>query len=301
MNTINKKIERYVYIWDIHWNKNILNIFNKYNDWKTKFILLGDLFDRWNSSFEIIIKIQELYNKWILNWVLWNHDLFFIFTYLKNYSSDIYRNQLLLNGWKSTIKSFRKNVQYRWNYIHNDILKFCIDISKWLLENFNLYHIDELNNISIHWWIPVFFDWNIIWDIYDNTFIYWIEYIKKLNKLIKLKDTQTINNFTALNNTKEILTNNKNYYNTKYDNSFINDYSWFIPTWYRNKEYINNIDIQTSIIKELDNNWLKKLIVWHDFADNTNNNIQNRIFRIDMQCWILVKDRYNKVLEFFTI
>jgi hypothetical protein len=302
MNWKNKNtFNRYVYLWDIHWNKLILDEIDKYNDWKTLFIVLWDLFDRWNYSFEVFIKIKELFELWILKWILWNHDLFFIFSQLKNNSIDTYKNQLNLNKWKNTIQSFRKNVQYKNLYKHNNIWLFNIEVSQWLLENFDLYYIDPLNNISIHGWIPIFYDWNIVGDYFDNKeFLYWIDYIKELNNLLKSRDSNTISKFTAIYNSKWIIENNNKYYDSFYKDKW-DDYAMFLPTWYRSINYIDNNDILLSIKKELTNHNLNKLIVWHDYSDENTNNINDIIYRVDMRHWILIKDNQNIVINFYKI
>lgn len=301
--------ERYIYIWDIHGSKRIVEFLQKENDWKTFFIFLGDLFDRWSFSYEVFKEIEKLYKQWRIWGCLWNHDLFLIFSQLSNVSREKNKQMFKIpwNWGPNTFKSFENNIKYRkkeniptWAYL--------IYVSNFLLENFWLYYIDELNNLSIHWWIPSFFDWELVWESFEyNKFTYWLDYVKKINSLMKEKDDETLEKLTSTYSTDSIIRQNNLFWESnywmplKYESK---DYWMFVPNWYLNREYTLNKKINESVINELNRNKLNRLFVGHDWNNLINiKNIQNsdRIIRLDYNIWIVILNKENQLIDRFII
>lgn len=291
------KFERYIYIWDIHWRKEIIKFFDFFNDWKTFFILTWDFFDRWHYSFEVFQKIKKFKEKGILEWVLWNHDVFFIFNFLQK-ETKLYEAQYLMNWWVETNKSFILNFEPSLDNLE-DFNKKMIEVAEWLLSNFNLYYIDELNNLIIHGWIPVFENWLLIWEYFDWKYYEWLDYIKILNKKLKKLDKDTILKFSWKYESKKIINDIsiKNNANLKFYD--FKDYTNFLPTWYNNLLYYNNPAILKTIKTHLKFHWLNKLIVWHKLAIKNQRNIKNIIHRLDFKVKIgtLFLNNKNKLLK----
>jgi len=299
-----KMFDRYIYIWDIHWNKNVFNFIKENNDSKTYFILMGDLFDRWNYSYELIELIKQIYKDWRLNMVLGNHDLFFIFSQLSNPYKMIYDNQFKLNKWKNTYNSFKKNIIYKRKKSWINLNWYMYGIAQFLLENFDLYLIDDLWNLSIHGGIPILFEGSLVWESFKyNEFSYWLDYVKELNNLIKKKDIKTLEKFTAIYQTNSIIRQNEIFYNLKLKDKEKN-YWQFLPTWYLNREYTLNENIKKTLLLELDKNNINKFFTWHDMQylpklDTINN--KSRIIRLDYGVGVLIMNKENKIIEKLTL
>lgn len=262
------KFDKTIYIGDIHWNKRFLSLVKEYDDWKTKFILVWDFFDKWKNSAEVFYKIKELKETGKLDWVLWNHDLFFIFSflptkYIPSYVKEKYRTQFSIksNGGGETFHSF-------FNYFKKNNLdskKEFENIAKWLFSNFNIY-LEYQNNFIVHWGISISSKGAILWDLIDWTFYQGIELIKMYNKKLKEFDTKILNKFTALYS--PIKTCNEN---IKRGITTIEDLAWteyfelFLPTWYHNSSYFKNESKYKSLIKYLKEKKINRLICGHDY------------------------------------
>jgi len=184
------KIERFIYIGDIHSANTFKSFIDYFDDGKTFFYLLGDVFDRWDSSavnFEIIKKLHQE-NK--LKGIFWNHDLMFAIWLNKNfkdkYIKDTYLGQLENSGWLATLKDLKRYCSE--NYlIYEDYIQ---EICDFILNNFNLYIIDSLNNLLIHGWFPV----------NENGYIWWesievdkeIPIFEEIKNLILFKEKEQI-------------------------------------------------------------------------------------------------------------
>lgn len=296
------KFKRFIYIWDIHWNKSFIDFVNEKDDWKTKFILMWDIFDRWNYSYEVFEKIKEFHKDWKLELVLWNHDLFLIFWTLFHKHHMIYENQLRINWWKNTLDSFKKNIVYKQWLNKWYARKYQIDTANYLLENFNLYHIDELWNLSIHWWIPYFENWFEIWyDFWNWIFLKWLEMIKEFNKKIKEKDEEILWLFTWIQNPNYILRINSILQWITYNEIHWNDSTQFTPTWFLNREYELNENIKYWLIKTLKDNWLNRFFCWHDWFNVNENNINKDsiINRLDWRIWYYIVNNKNEFIEWW--
>lgn len=304
------KFEKYIYIWDIHWKKEFCKFIDERDDWKTFFILMWDLFDRWNYSYEVIEKIKEKHKEWKLHLILWNHDLFLIFWYLLNWSRWTFKWQFDFNGWKNTYDSFEKNVKYRWLYQKNwetckSVLTYIHEVCEFLLNNFDLYYVDELWNLSIHWWIPFLFDWTPIWDsFWFNDYKEWFEYVKELNKLMKQKDELTLSKLTWIHETDSIVRAINSVHWLWIQNYKIEkDFTQFVPTWYLNRNYDENKDIYDWMIKELDKYWFNRFFCWHDwkYIIEDKNVKDDRIIRLDRHIWFAVFNNKNELIESWLI
>jgi len=298
-------LNRYIYIWDIHWNKNIIDFINKENDWKTFFILMWDIFDRWNYSFEIFECIKKIYLQWKLQLVLWNHDLMFILSTLTNYLKNNFLEQWKhpSNWMNKTLKSFRKNIQYKdWiNTSFSKVKTYMFETANFLFKNFNTYYIDDLNNLSIHGWIPIMEDWNIVWEsFWYNNFSIWLDRIIYLNNKLKNFDEETLRKYLSIYSTESILRNNSVFYNKSYlYNQWDKDYCMFIETWFLSRFY-EDLVIKKSLENYLDNIWINRLFIWHDSKDlkplSQLNNF-DRIIRLDHCIWITIYNNKNNLIN----
>jgi len=192
--------ERYIYCTDIHGSPLFESFMDHFHDGKTKFYILWDIFDRGDNSFEVIEKIMKMHKEGYMDMVLWNHDLFFMLwvglysttnNIIKNISEsfvwqekeicEIFRafyGQLMWNDWKTTFRSLQK---WYWD----DYLKKLDEIIDFLWTHFSLYHRDELWNLLIHGWIPILDDGSIVWEEIDGRYYSWIDYVVRLNDLMK--------------------------------------------------------------------------------------------------------------------
>lgn len=322
--------ERHIYLWDIHSNQKFLEIIEKYDDWKTLFVITWDIFDRGLHAYEIAEKIKELILDWKIEGSLWNHDIFlFAPYYFENDWShnsdewelvmDVFSNQFMANdSFSNTIESIIKWVEsqgieskyYISEHKTHNHYEYIKDLAKIFIEHFNLYYIDSLNNLTIHWWIPILLKWELVWDVFDSnlewepikTTYFGLDYVKKLNELFKKWDFKTLKRLTTYASNKDILkTINKRYW-TYYHDHYSWDFSQYLPTWFDNSNYIpdkeEKIDIYNSLRHELNKNWLKRLIVWHywnqddDNFSNVDDCFNDTIVRLDRshRCdiWIMI-------------
>lgn len=321
-------IERYIYIGDIHWNEWFVDFVKKYNNWKTFFISTWDLFDRGRDSFWVFSTIKELYEKGLFEMVFWNHDLFFIIPniYPEHPDSHIFLNQFEYNGWNKTMDSFIENllgisISERWanplslKLKRGELNDKLFWITKWLFDKFNIYYIDPLKNIVIHWWIPITFDWDIIWENINWKFVSWLDYIKLLNEWLKNKDFQTIKKLTALYPADKILFDCKKEYWWTYIYEEFKEYDNYLPTWFNNQIYKESEKSMNWLRKELDKFWLNRLISGH--ICNTNNNFgkednQDTFLQLDRSfvyskknfmrkwIWYAILNTKNEIIEIWT-
>lgn len=277
--------ERYVYCADIHGSPLFESFVDHFHDWKTKFYILWDIFDRGDESFEVIEKIIKMHKEWYMDMILWNHDLFFmIWVGLHPISSSVIKNistsfawqekeiygifeafygQLIWNGWKNTVRSLK---EWYWD----EYTKKLDEIIDFLWTHFSLYHIDELWNLLVHGWVPILDDGSIVWEEIDGEFYSWIDYVVKTNDLMKEFDISTLEKLAAIHHRyaakiykwmemrwiivdEEMSEAQKN-----------SHWKYFTPTWYANVRYEwESGNILKSLRWELDRKWLKRLLVWH--------------------------------------
>ena len=211
-----------IYIWDIHWSFNFENFINKYNDGNTKFISLGDIFDRGSDSYKNYLIIKQLYSQGLYDMILWNHDLFFIFwigfsekynwfllDYIKDspfYSEYIsfWKNALELlmyNWWEYTLNSIFEKRNWYYSYMVSSISeKEQIDrvneIAKFLFQ-FQISKIDSNWNLLIHGGLPILKDGSCLSLMIDNSMTKNSkELLDKINLKFKQLDLTFINLLT---------------------------------------------------------------------------------------------------------
>jgi hypothetical protein len=280
------------------------------------------------------LKIKELYNKNQFDMVLWNHDLFFIFwiwlseeydgfllkkiknnkKYKDNYNNyaKLWKETLFYlknNWWDMTINSIleiKKDsyFKYETKLTKNEINERLNEIAEFLY-NFELYKIDNNNNLLIHWGIPILNDWSIVSIEYDNTMTNWsIELLKAFNHWLKNFDLwimtalitgasaeyQDFNMFEKMkenNLIKDVETINKLIYRT------ISTQTHFLPNWYLNSYYLSNEIIWKSLKNELKKQKINALIVWHCW-----NNIYNEWFNnINSDYWKHLLNQDNTIIR----
>jgi len=303
-----KNNKRTIYLWDLHWSDIFSDFINLNNIDNTKFVSLWDIFDRWNNSYEIYLTIKKLYENNQYDMILWNHDLFFIYwiwlsekydwfllqeiknntKYSKNYDkyTSLWKETLMYlinNGGDLTIDSIIEN--HMWMYWQKKTDLSQLEINKRLNEvaeflyNFNLYKIDENNNLLVHWWIPILNDWSIVSIEYDrNITNWWIELLEAFNHWLKnldlwiitalitwasaeYQDFNIFEKMKANNLIKDVELINSLIYRS------INTTTHFLPNWYLNYYYLSNEKIWKSLKTELSKNNINALIVWHSWND----------------------------------
>lgn len=344
-----QQTEMHIYVWDTHWSERFIDFIEQYADWVTNFVLIGDIFDRWLASYQIIEKIKDLYAQWKIKMVLGNHDLFYIFWKLYNIWTlkfneifslsiseeeyeklnklfKIYNDQYFRNWWVETNNSFKlwilaKNMKNNFNpenfirdwfkdqdYLEEEYNKYCLDIAKFLFTSFDIFHIDELNNISIHWGINILPNWDLVAEKIDWEFVSWVERLRKYNEKLKNFDYEILKKLTAYfdNYKHQIFIEMK-------ENWFINwkafhntDNTDYIPTWMPNYLIDKYEEVRETLIKELDENWLNRCIMGHysNEYNKFNETPKNqRYYRIDRNFiwawnfWVLILDKYWEVLK----
>lgn len=305
-------IKRYIYVWDTHWTHLFSSFINKYNDGKTFFYFLWDIFNRWNFSYENYETIVNLHKKGLCNMVLWNHDLFFIlskwFMYemwkmndIVNKNNDNWKIQRIknhfqtlfnMNWWYQTEKSFILNFWWNWVSETIEVEKKYSEVANYLFENFDIYIIDHNNNLLIHWWIPILPNNNIVHIWYNNSYICWIELITKINEWFKKLDIEAISILDGWinNDDKEnIISAMIRFLNIPEESLKYTSSRYLSPVWYDNSLYDTNKDIQDTLLLELDKNNINNIFLWHwhnkeicdsDFCDKTKWEWK-RIFRLD--------------------
>lgn len=327
---VNKeKIERYIYVWDIHWNEWFKDFVDKYDDWKTFFISTGDLFDRGKDSYWVFSTIKELYERGLFWMVLWNHDLFFIVpkVYPDHPDSATFYDQFMYNGWDNTIDSFVESLsgvskQMRWmNPVWEDKEKEIKEeiywMAKWLFNNFDTYYIDPLENLIIHWWIPMALSGDVIGENVNWKFISWFDYVKFLNDWFKNNDFETIRKMTSVYPTDYIFADCKSYYWWTYDHDkfYRKFYNNYLPTWFDNQTYKEDVRAMEGLRKELDKNKFKRLISGHigNFDDKFGKeDNQDTFLQLDRSCikmnernwmrgiWYAILNTNNEIIEIGT-
>lgn len=302
-----KKFKRYVYFWDTHWTSKFKDFIKKFDDWETFFYCLWDIFDRWQFSYDNFLEIKELHKKWKLEAVLWNHCLFFLFNKLlgiknkysdnalKNWWEDFYEKVFstysklyYMNGGLSTDESFIQKAVF----FNQQIEDLYLDTAVYMIENFKLCIKDKFNNFLVHGWIPIMPNNGLVWAEVFLEKKYWIKFIEELNDNFINKKNKDIN-LRVIQLVDGIIL--KNDYITEKDWEdiiFRNEPRYLSPTWFENELYETDKKIKNRLLKELDDNWLDKIFVWHwwnlneiktlkDKNSKYWENLENRIFRLD--------------------
>lgn len=291
---------RTIYLWDLHWTAYLSDFVKKYDDWKTKFVSLGDIFDRGPNSYENYQLIKKLYSEWKYDMVLWNHDLLFIFWIWlseeyngfllpklkehKKYKDFIllWKDALLLlkyNWGEETLNSIFKRYEDVWcsnkksNLIFKKQIQKVNEIAEFLYQ-FNLYKLDEHKNLLVHWGLPILNDWSVVSvQVNEKMTEHWLDLLEKFNQGLKSLDLWLL---TAL---VTWMSSEYQDYNILYDmkcNSLlkdpelmysvlskINTSSHFIPTRYLNDLYFSHEKIKKGLKEELQRHNINALIVWH--------------------------------------
>lgn len=330
------KIKRYIYIWDIHASYKFKDFINKYDDGKTFFYSLWDLFDRWDFAYENILIMKKLFNEGKFNMVLWNHDLFFLFSKWLNYNTIIkdtilksnldikdyewliQRNSNLynMNWWIQTDYSFMNNTDVSWT---KKRIEETINFLWW---NFNIFLIDHNKNLLIHWWIPILPSWDLVHTNLNNKFLWWIDLLTQISIGIKKMDVNSLlmlddfNNGDTFYNTLSIMERFQDNLNTKDIYNFEST-RYLSPIWYSSSLYDTNDVVRNTLIKELNKHGIENIFLWHwqnkEISDKIYKNKDskywkdNRIFRIDRSHiiqnntnWTIgyaIFDNNNKVIE----
>lgn len=76
-----KKFDRIIYFGDLHGTEYFKPFIKKFDNGRTMFVSMGDLFDRGDHSYEIYKIIRKLHSKGKFQMVLGNHDLFLLLSY----------------------------------------------------------------------------------------------------------------------------------------------------------------------------------------------------------------------------
>jgi len=344
-----KKFNRYIYIGDIHWSQYFREFIQKYDDWNTFFYSAWDLFDRWRFSYQNFLVIEQLFNEGKFNMALWNHDLFYIFSkwlefdwemkrkafkekesnkieYLKikNYYNKLY----YYNWWYDTDYSFELDNNWEYNFQeekqeNKEVETKMSHVANFLWKNFNIYVIDQNNNLIIHWWIPILPSGDIVEVMIDNKMISWIELLKKVNDWFKKLDPKSIGILDNYDIDKDMYHNvlkNMERFSKNLKTKDIYNYYWWrhlSPTWFDSSMYDKSEIIRNTLISELNNKGINNIILWHWHnrevnRENFNNKNSkywenNRIIRIDRSfvennyrywnLWYIILDNDNKIIE----
>jgi len=313
-----KNIDRYIYIWDIHGSWKLNNVIDEYNNWRTFFYFLGDLFDRWEFSYQNFKKIQELHKLWLANVVIWNHDIFFLmskwlkyntiikqkilekstmaeYNYIKQYYDELY----LFNGWEQTDNSFKKALHKDLDYeeYNEKLEELYIEVVNYLFSNFDTYIIDHNNNLLVHWWIPILPTGELVTINIDNELYSWVELIKKINQKFKLLETEWFEILESwidwYNKAENILSLMLRLWLLKKSESIYNYWQsmYLSHIWYNSSLYDKSEIVRNTLIKELNEQWLNNIFLWHwwnkEAIDSDYWNYKskyweyNRVFRID--------------------
>lgn len=343
---MNKNIEKFIYVWDTHWSSNFLDFVEKFNDWKTFFYFLWDIFDRWLYSYENYEKIIELHQKWLWTMILWNHDLFFIlskwlmfniweinktivqkdnsvnFKKVLNYHNALFN----YNWWYQTEYSFLRNFWWKWVSETEDTQKVYSEVANYMLKNFDVAMLDHNNNLLIHWWIPILPTWDLVEIEYKWKFLKWVELLLEISKWVKQLD------YNAITILDQGIEDWKSDYIVSAMNRFCDTKGWdenlkywevryLSPTWYDSSMYDKNEIILNTLLKELNNNNIENIFVWHwhnkevinqKFNDVKSNYwLHRRVFRLDRShiqnakweywsIWYAIFDKNNILIETWT-
>lgn len=128
-------MSKYV-VGDIHGGqKALVQLFEKLHFHKNDtLIFLGDYVDGWSQSPEVIDFLINISQKYNCIFIKGNHDDLLL-TYLKTKE---YSQEWFLHGGESTLNAYKK--------LSDEQIKVHIAF----LENLQLYHLDENNNLFIH-------------------------------------------------------------------------------------------------------------------------------------------------------
>jgi hypothetical protein len=179
---------------------------------------------------------------------------------------------------------------------------------KFLFTNFDIFHIDSLNNITIHWWVPILPNWDIVAEEIEGQFYIWIDRIKKINEKIKMLDYDVIKNMSAYfeNYKDDVFIKMKKHWYSNWKHFHNTDVRDYIPTWFPNYYYDKYDEVKASLEQELNRHWLKKLIVWHYYNEYNKFNEtpkDQRFYRLDRwivkswNFWVLIIDKDWNVME----
>lgn len=169
--------KRTIFIWDIHWCYDELKLLIKKLELKKddKVYFVGDYINKWPKSFKVLKFLYK--NRKQFNWVLWNHDYYFL-EKIKN---------------KSKLKDCEKKL-YKKLKEKTEILDFFKNLPLYIeKENFILVHAWIINWIKLEDQTPEILttireeNWelwykNYIWDkkiIYWHNAIDWLQIRKK--------------------------------------------------------------------------------------------------------------------------
>lgn len=329
------RIERYIYVGDLHSANTFESFIKEFDNWKTFFYLLWDLFDRWDSSainFEII---KRLYEEKKLEIILWNHDLMFAIGLNSKFKDkcikDTYLWQLENSGWNKTLKSFKTYCDL--NYLNYE--EYKQEVCDFLLNNFNIYKLDKFNNLLIHGWLPIN-ELGYVWgesvlkenynskslkeklkDIFfynkqDNeVYLEWIKRLDYLNKGIKELDRVILDNL-SLNNPKYLYnmildTYKQNWYEVKtnyiYESTHDEEAN---PLWFNANDYFKIPEMMNWLKRHLKKEKINKLIVWHQWfyeeLDVCKQKMeQENIFMIDRSYKNINKEKGKKDIFWYMI
>lgn len=322
-----KKFDRYIYLGDIHSRREFIDFVQEQDDNKTFFILAWDLFDRGSYSLDVFFTIERLYLEGKLQIVLWNHDLFFIWYMNKNY----HQTKLFEINSSNLYSDIHYNINYQYDKAK---MLYCSPLDTWytegqelflsyerensdfspkektmsfltymakFLSQFNLYYIDDLKNLTVHWWIPFFTNWLPVWHHNkNNEWVAWLDFVKDLDILLKENKAEWLTFLSWSLDSDTLVNENKEYYQDLTLKGPIDSYKWlywFVPTWYLNREYETNEDVYLGLIRELEKNNLNHFFCGHDYSSNFDSyNNLTRVYRLDLWIWYVIMNQDNKLI-----
>lgn len=329
---------KYISVWDLfdrgEFSYDVFEIIkNLHKEWKFEMVL-------WNHDLFFIF--WKLY--WV--WVEKLNNMFDLNLSEEEYVDlnklfSIFKQQYYWNGgqetdksfyeavfWNSYIKYMKKDSNFdtndlylfdnqEWlnNYIYENKEKleiefnnYCLEVVEFLFKSFKLFLVDDLNNLIVHWWMPILPNWDLVYEETNWRFIWWLELLSDYENKLKNFDYITIKKLSAYFDSfkDDIYLKMKNNWFLNWW-KFYNDEAWYyIRTWYPNILYDKEDSVRETLIKELDKNKLNCIITGHyrnEFIGFRETHRDQRYYRLERNYikndnfWYLIMNLYWEVLE----